>query len=107
MNALWKAKTADGRYQNPILFADYSDPDVIRVGSDYFMVASSFTYVPGVPVLHSTNLVDWERIGYCVKELPFERYNRPAHGAGRPKNLSGPHYNTDRRPCTSGEGKSH
>ena len=82
MNALWKAKTADGRYQNPILFADYSDPDVIRVGSDYFMVASSFTYLPGVPVLHSTNLVDWERIGYCVKELPFERYNRPAHGAG-------------------------
>ena len=40
-------------YKNPVLYADYSDPDVIRVGEDYYMVASSFTYFPGVPLLHS------------------------------------------------------
>lgn len=69
-------------YQNPILYADYSDPDVIRVGEDYYMVASSFTYLPGVPLLHSRDLVHWEIINYCVPELPFEKYNRPSHGSG-------------------------
>jgi beta-xylosidase len=40
-------------YRNPILFADYSDPDVIRVGSDYYLVASTFHFAPGIPILHS------------------------------------------------------
>lgn len=69
-------------YQNPILYADYSDPDVIRVGEDYYMVASSFTYLPGVPLLHSRDLVHWEIINYCVRSLPFEKYNKPSHGSG-------------------------
>ena len=69
-------------YQNPILYADYSDPDVIRVGSDYYMVASSFTYLPGVPLLHSRDLVHWEIINYCVPRLPFEKYELPSHGSG-------------------------
>lgn len=69
-------------YQNPILYADYSDPDVIRVGEDYYMVASSFTYLPGVPLLHSRDLVHWELINYCVRSLPFEKYDRPSHGSG-------------------------
>lgn len=69
-------------YKNPILYADYSDPDVIRVGEDYYMVASSFTYIPGVPLLHSKDLVHWELINYCVKELPFEKYALPCHGSG-------------------------
>lgn len=69
-------------YRNPILYADYSDPDVISVGSDYYMVASSFTYLPGVPILHSKDLVHWEIINYAVRRLPFEKYNRPAHGSG-------------------------
>ncbi len=69
-------------YHNPILYADYSDPDVIRVGLDYYMVASSFTYLPGVPLLHSRDLVHWEIINYCVTSLPFEKYNRPSHGSG-------------------------
>ena len=54
------------QYQNPILYADYSDPDVIRVGEDYYMVSSSFTYLPGVPLLHSKDLVHWELINHCV-----------------------------------------
>lgn len=69
-------------YQNPILYADYSDPDVIRVGEDYYMVASSFTYLPGVPLLHSKDLVHWEIINYCVLALPFEKYDQPSHGSG-------------------------
>ena len=69
-------------YKNPILYADYSDPDVVRVGEDYYMVSSSFTYIPGVPLLHSRDLVHWELINHCVKKLPFEKYARPCHGSG-------------------------
>ncbi len=69
-------------YRNPILYADYSDPDAIRVGEDYYMVASSFTYLPGVPLLHSRDLVHWEIINYCVPSLPFEKYDLPSHGSG-------------------------
>lgn len=69
-------------YQNPILYADYSDPDVIRVGEDYYMVASSFAYLPGVPLLHSKDLVHWEIINHCVPSLPFEKYDQPSHGSG-------------------------
>ena len=78
---VWQA-TIGGEYRNPILYGDYSDPDVIRVGDDFYMIASSFTYVPGVPVLHSKDLVNWEQINYCVRHLPFERYDRPVHGCG-------------------------
>lgn len=69
-------------YRNPVLYADYSDPDVIRIGEDYYMVASSFTYLPGVPLLHSRDLVHWEIINYCVRSLPFEKYDLPSHGSG-------------------------
>lgn len=70
------------RYTNPILYGDYSDPDVIRVGEDFYMISSSFTYLPGIPVLHSRDLVHWELIGYAAERLPFPRYARPAHGKG-------------------------
>lgn len=70
------------RFVNPILYGDYSDPDVIRVGEDFYMIASSFTYVPGIPVMHSKDLVNWELIGYAARHLPFERYSKPAHGCG-------------------------
>ena len=70
------------RYVNPILYGDYSDPDAIRVGEDFYMVSSSFTYVPGLPVLHSRDLAHWELIGYAARRLPFVRYDRPAHKCG-------------------------
>ena len=70
------------RYTNPILKGDYSDPDVIRVGEDFYMISSSFTYVPGIPVLHSRDLVHWELVGYAAAQLPFERYRKPAHKCG-------------------------
>ena len=76
------AAVVNGNYQNPILPMDFSDPDAVRVGEDYYLISSSFTYLPGVPVLHSKDLVHWERIGNCVERLPFDRYAQPAHGCG-------------------------
>jgi len=79
---IWIADNGDGTYRNPILYADYSDPDVVRVGDDYYMVASSFTCQPGIPVLHSKDLVSWTIINHVYTTLPFERYKKPAHGRG-------------------------
>ena len=70
------------QYENPVIFSDYSDPDVIRVGEDFYMVASSFNHVPGVPVLHSKNLVEWELINYVLDELPFKKFDAVRHGQG-------------------------
>jgi len=49
---IWNADLGNGNYRNPILYADYSDPDAIRVGADYFMIASSFCNAPGLPLLN-------------------------------------------------------
>ncbi len=78
----WIADTADGNYKNPILFSDYSDPDVIRVGDDFFMTASSFTYFPGLPVLHSKDMVNWKIVSYALRKMPYEKFNVPQHGKG-------------------------
>ena len=78
----WSADLKNGEYKNPILHTDYSDPDVIAVNGEFYMIASSFTYLPGVPLLHSRDLVNWELINYCVKSIPFEGYDRPVHGSG-------------------------
>ena len=61
---VWVADNGDGTYKNPIIHADYSDPDVIRVGDDFYLVASSFNAVPGLPILHSKDNADfdWFRI---------------------------------------------
>ena len=70
-----------GKYTNPILFSDYSDPDVIRVGDDYWMTASSFTCFPGLQILHSTDLVDWEIVGAALPEMG-PAFDVPSHGNG-------------------------
>lgn len=79
---VWVPDNGDGTYKNPVIYADYSDPDVIRVGTDYYMVASSFTCQPGIPVMHSKDLVNWTIINYVYKRLPLDRYNEPQHGQG-------------------------
>ena len=68
---VWSPDNGDGTYTNPVINADYSDPDVCvgASGEDYYMTASSFQCVPGLPVLHSTDLVNWEIVGYALKEL--------------------------------------
>lgn len=59
----------NGYYNNPVLPADYSDPDIIRVGSDYFLITSTFVQSPGITVLHSVDLINWEIIGGAVKDI--------------------------------------
>lgn len=85
-SSIAKVRTADngdGTYSNPILHADYSDPDVVRVGGDYYMTASSFNCVPGLPVLHSRDLVHWELIGHALDRLvPEDVFSVPQHGNG-------------------------
>lgn len=79
---IWQADLG-GEYKNPILFADYSDPDVVRVGDDYFMASSSFNASPGLPILHSRDLVNWRLIGHALQQLvPGNNFAIPQHGNG-------------------------
>lgn len=82
-------------YRNPVIYADYSDPDVIRVGNDYWMTASSFQCVPGLQILHSRNLVDWEIVGAALPEGPYSYWNA---AEGTPVEFVGP------MPIRDGEG---
>src|SRR5437764_8478 len=65
-----------------VLFGDYSDPDVIRVDRDYYLVSSSFQHVPGLPILHSRDLASWELVAYAAPRLPSPDFDRPQHGNG-------------------------
>lgn len=83
ISPVWVADNRNGTYKNPILHADYSDPDAIRVGDDYYMTASSFNCVPGLPILHSKDLVNWRLINYALKkQIPEDVFNVPQHGNG-------------------------
>ncbi len=87
-NLLLKAQVkspdnGDGTYTNPIIHADYSDPDAIRVGEDYYLVASSFNCIPGLPILHSKDLVNWTLINHALKKQPpFDYHDKARHGGG-------------------------
>ncbi len=81
-SAVWCSDTGDGMYKNPILHADYSDPDVIRVDEAYYMTASSFTHFPGLPILRSEDLVNWQLIGYAVQRYPGNQFDMPRPGKG-------------------------
>jgi beta-xylosidase len=83
VSKVWVADQGNGTYKNPILLADYSDPDVCRVGEDYYMVSSSFNAVQGLPVLHSTDLVNWKLIGHALSRLvPIDHFSTVQHGNG-------------------------
>jgi beta-xylosidase len=83
VSKVWVADKGDGTYKNPILYADYSDPDVARVGSDFYLTASSFNAVPGLPILHSRDLVNWELIGHVfTAQPPLEVFSKVQHGNG-------------------------
>ena len=80
---VWGPDNGDGTYTNPVLYADYSDPDVCAVGEDYYLTASSFNCIPGLPILHSKDLVNWAIIGYALQEQePKDVFDKPAHGKG-------------------------
>jgi beta-xylosidase len=78
----WQPDRLDGTFKNPVLYADYSDPDAIRVGDDYYMVASSFQCTPGLPILESRDLVNWTLVGHALENLPDPRYAEVRHGEG-------------------------
>jgi beta-xylosidase len=78
----WLADLGDGTYQNPVLWADYSDPDVVRHGDDFYLTASSFNCTPGLPIMHSRDLVNWSLINHALKNIPGERYRQVQHGCG-------------------------
>ena len=77
---VWIPDNGDGTYKNPIIYADYSDPDVIRVGDDYYMTSSSFGHFPGLPILHSKDLINWKIVGHAALRYPYEEFNEPQHG---------------------------
>ena len=80
---VWCPDNGDGTYTNPVLYADYSDPDVCVVGEDYYLTASSFNCIPGLPILHSKDLVNWEMMGYALQEQePKALFDKPQHGKG-------------------------
>lgn len=79
----WQPDLGNGSYKNPVLYADYSDPDVVRVGSDYYLVSSSFNCVPGPQILHSKDLVNWTIIGAVFTEQPpVAEFRQMQHGNG-------------------------
>jgi beta-xylosidase len=82
--AVWVPDNGNGTYKNPIIFADYSDPDVVRVGDDFYLVSSSFNCVPGLPILHSKDLVNWTIIGHVFDKFPYGhgQFDVPQHGDG-------------------------
>ena len=79
----WNPDNGDGTYKNPVIFADYSDPDVIRVGDDFYLTASSFNCAPGLPILHSKDLVNWRILAHVFqRQHPTEVFCKPQHGNG-------------------------
>ncbi len=83
ISKVWVADNGDGTYKNPVINADYSDPDAIRVGDDFYMISSSFNHAPGLPVLHSKDLVNWKLIGHALKKQPpYDHFSKVQHGGG-------------------------
>jgi len=83
VSKVWVADNGNGTYTNPVLNADYSDPDAIRVGNDFYMTASSFDAVPGLPILHSKDLVNWTLIGHALhRQPPVDHFSKTQHGNG-------------------------
>ncbi|WP_175633667.1 glycoside hydrolase family 43 protein [Pedobacter ghigonis] len=83
VSKVWVSDQGNGTYQNPVVNADYSDPDAIRVGDDFYTIASSFDAVPGLPILHSKDLVNWKIIGHALKrQPPFDHFEKTQHGNG-------------------------
>lgn len=82
MDWLYRADLGNGTYQNPVLLCDYSDPDAIRVGDTYYLTASSFNFVPGLPILTSKDMVNWNLCNYALKNVPEYVGQVPQHAKG-------------------------
>ncbi|MFN3648476.1 MAG: family 43 glycosylhydrolase [Armatimonadota bacterium] len=67
----WTADNGDGTFTNPLFYDEFSDPDLIRVGSDYYMTGTTMHAMPGLPLLHSRDLVNWRLLSYAADRLDF------------------------------------
>lgn len=65
----WTADNGNGTYSNPLFYGEFEDPDVIRVGEDYYLAGTTMHMNPAVEILHSKDLVNWELAGYCTNKL--------------------------------------
>ena len=68
----WTADNGNGTYTNPLFYDEFSDPDIIRVGNDYYLAGTTMHTVPGLVILHSKDLVNWENISYCFDRFDFD-----------------------------------
>ncbi|CDO36541.1 glycoside hydrolase 43 family protein [Novosphingobium sp. KN65.2] len=66
---VWQADQGDGTFRNPVLYADYPDPDIIRVGEDFYFATTTFVNTPGITILHSKDLVNWEFYSHVVQRI--------------------------------------
>ena len=82
----WSADNGNGTYTNPLFYDEFSDPDIIRVGEDYYLAGTTMHCVPGIVILHSTDLVNWKFCSYC-----FNRFdnNSPDFNLRDGKNIYG------------------
>jgi len=69
----WRADNGDGTFTNPLFYDKFSDPDLIRVGEDYYLTGTTMHSMPGLPVLHSRDLVNWKLLGYALDHLDLAR----------------------------------
>ena len=67
----WTADNGNGTYTNPLFYDEFSDPDILRVGDDYYLAGTTMHAVPGLVILHSKDLVNWENISYCFDRFDF------------------------------------
>jgi len=67
----WTADNGNGTYSNPLFYGEFEDPDVIRVGDDYYLAGTTMHMNPAVEILRSKDLVNWELAGYCTNKLDF------------------------------------
>ena len=84
----WTADNGNGTFTNPLFYDEFSDPDVIRVGDDYYLAGTTMHSVPGLVILHSKDLVNWENISYCFDRFDFDddafalKNHREVYGQG-------------------------
>ena len=67
----WTADNGNGTFTNPLFYDEFSDPDILRVGDDYYLAGTTMHTVPGLVILHSRDLVNWENVSYCFDRFDF------------------------------------
>ena len=77
----WTADNGNGTFTNPLFYDEFSDPDILRVGDDYYLAGTTMHAVPGLVILHSKDLVNWENVAYCFDrfDFPEDRFSLRNH----------------------------